>query len=346
MTALPRRPLGTSGLEITTAGFGAWAAGGPGWAFGWRGQRDDDSIAAIRHAVEAGIDWIDTAPVYGLGHSEEVVATALEVFAEDERPLVFTKCGLQWDERDPAAPHARVGVPARIRADVEASLRRLRVERLDLLQMHWPAEDGTPLASYWETLLELRAAGHVRAVGLSNHSVEQLDAAEALGHVDSLQPPFSAVDRRAAAEIAWCAKHGTGVVVYSPMQSGLLSGSMTAERAAALPPDDWRSQNPQFRGERLAGNLRIADALGAVAARHGVPAAAVAVAWALAWPGVTGAIVGARTASQIDGWLPGGSLPLTASDLDEIAVVLRGAGVGPACPGEDPPRRARRGRPQ
>lgn len=331
MTSLPRRRLGTTDLEISTVGFGAWAAGGSGWAFGWGPQDDAESIRAIRRAVESGVDWVDTAPVYGLGHSEEVVATALEVFADEDRPLVFTKCGLVWDERHPKEPAARVASPTSIRKEVEGSLRRLRVERLDLLHVHWPAEDGTPLESYWATMLELRAAGTIRAAGLSNHSVAQLAAAEQIGHVDSLQPPFSAINRSAAGALAWCAAHGTGVVAYSPMQSGLLSGSMTPERIAVLPADDWRSDSPQFQGERLRRNLCIADGLREVAGRHGVSPAAVAVAWTLAWPGTTGAIVGARRPEQIDGWVPGASLVLTAADLESIAEVLErtGGGIGP-----------------
>lgn len=335
-TGLPTKPLGTSGMDITRVGFGAWAIGGAGYAFGWGTQEDEDSVAAIRHAVERGINWIDTAAVYGLGHSEEVVARALRDVPENDRPLVFTKCGLVWDEGDPQAPPRRVGDPASIRRELEASLRRLEVERIDLYQMHWPAEDGTPLEDYWGELVRLREEGKVRAVGLSNHDAAQLEAAERIGHVDSLQPPFSAVRRdAAAAELGWCADHDTGVIVYSPMQSGLLTGAFTRERAAKLPGDDWRSRSPDFTGEGLERNLRLAAALEPVAERHGVSPAAVAVAWTLAWRGVTGAIVGARSPEQVDGWLAAATLELTAADLDEVAEAIRtsGAGSGPERPG-------------
>src|SRR2546428_5847827 len=234
---LPTAPLGTTGMQITRVGFGAWAIGGGGWTFAWGNQADADSIAAIRHAVERGINWIDTAAVYGLGHSEQIVARALRDIPAKDRPYVFTKAGLVWDDRNRAAPPRPVGEPPSIRREVEASLRRLEVERIDLYQMHWPAEDGTPLEDYWGTLLQLKAEGKVRAVGLSNHDARQLDAAERLGHVDTLQPPFSAIRREvAAAELPWCAAHGTGVIVYSPMQSGLLTGAFSVARAAQLRP--------------------------------------------------------------------------------------------------------------
>jgi aryl-alcohol dehydrogenase-like predicted oxidoreductase len=332
---LPMAPLGTTGMRITRVGFGAWAIGGGGWTFAWGNQDDAASIAAIRHAVEHGINWIDTAAVYGLGHSEEIVARALRDIPRDDRPYVFTKAGLVWDERDRAARPRRVGDPLSLRREVEASLRRLGVERIDLYQMHWPAEDGTALEDYWGTLLQLKGEGKVRAVGLSNHNVAQLDAAERLGHVDSLQPPFSAIHREvAAAEIPWCAAHGTGVIVYSPMQSGLLTGAFSVERATRLGADDWRSRSPDFTGLGIRRNVALADALRPIAERHRATVAAVAVAWTLAWPGVTGAIVGARSPAQVDGWIGAASLELTGTDLDDIAAAIRrtGAGTGPVRP--------------
>jgi len=332
---LPMAPLGTTGMRITRVGFGAWAIGGGGWTFAWGNQDDAASIAAIRHAVERGINWIDTAAVYGLGHSEEIVARALRDIPRDDRPYVFTKAGLVWDERDRAAPPRRVGDPLSLRREVEASLRRLGVERIDLYQMHWPAEDGTALEDYWGTLLQLREEGKVRAVGLSNHNVAQLDAAERLGHVDSLQPPFSAIHREvAAAEIPWCVAHDTGVIGYSPMQSGLLTGAFSVERAARLGADDWRSRSPDFTGLGVRRNVALADALRPIAERHRATVAAVAVAWTLAWPGVTGAIVGARSPAQVDGWIGAASLELTGTDLDDIAAAIRrtGAGTGPVRP--------------
>lgn len=332
--ALPTRPLGTTGMDITTVGFGAWAAGGGGWAYSWGPQDDAESVAAIRHAVESGVNWVDTAAVYGLGHSEQVVATALSALPTSDRPYVFTKCGLRWDDADPYKPARRVGAPASLREEVEASLTRLQVDQIDLYQMHWPAEDGTPLESYWSTLLELKEEGKIRAAALCNHNLAQLEAAERVGHVDSLQPPFSAIRRSAAGEIAWCASHSTGVIVYSPMQAGLLTGTFSAERVASLHQDDWRAHNPEFQGERLARNLALADALRPIAEARGTSVAAVAVAWVLAWPGVTGAIVGARSASQVDGWLSAASLELSSGELERVAgaIAATGAGEGPLLP--------------
>src|SRR5271167_3180738 len=256
---LATRRLGTTDMWITRVGFGSWAVGGD-WAVGWGSQDDKDSVAAIRHAVSRGINWIDTAAIYGLGHSEEVVASALADIPREERPYVFTKCGLIPDPADRKALPRQVGDPASLRQEIENSLRRLKVERIDLYQMHWPAEDGTPIEAYWQTLLDLKKEGKVRAVGLSNHNVAQLQAAEAIGHVDSLQPPFSAIKRDvAAAELPWCNAVGTGVIVYSPMQSGLLTGSFNVQRAALLPANDWRSRNRDFKGETLRRNLALAE---------------------------------------------------------------------------------------
>jgi aryl-alcohol dehydrogenase-like predicted oxidoreductase len=331
--ALPARPLGRTGMAITRVGFGAWAIGGPDWAVGWGAQDDSASIGAIRHALERGINWIDTAAIYGLGHSEEIVRRALAETPHGERPYVFTKCGLVWDEKDRKAPPRPVGAPRSLRREVEASLRRLGIERIDLYQMHWPAEDGTPLEEYWDALLDLKREGKVQAVGLSNHNAAQLAAAERMGHVDTLQPPFSAIRRDAAlAELPWCEAHETGVIVYSPMQSGLLTGRFTAERARALPADDWRSRDPEYGGGKLARNLALAGALRPIADRFGTTVAAVAVAWTLAWPGVTGAIVGARSPAQVDGWIDAAALALDPEDMAEIAqaIAATGAGAGPA----------------
>lgn len=325
------RPLGTTGMEISRVGFGAWAIGGADWAVGWGTQDDADSVRAIRHAVARGVNWIDTAAIYGLGHSEEVVARALAEMPEAERPYVFTKCGQVWDPADRQSKR-RVGRRQSIMDECEASLRRLRVERIDLLQMHWPAEDGTALEEYWGALLDLKAAGKVRAVGLSNHDADQLEAAAAMGHVDTLQPPLSALKRAAIArELPWCLAHDTGVIVYSPMQSGLLSGAFSAARVAGLAADDWRSRHDDFTGEALTRNLAVAAAMKPVAERHGVSPAAVAVAWVLAVPGVTGAIVGARSPAQVDGWVAGANLVLSDEDRAGIAAAIRetGAGSGP-----------------
>ncbi|MDQ1582648.1 MAG: hypothetical protein QOF36_702 [Microbacteriaceae bacterium] len=317
-TDLPLVPLGRTGMEITRVGFGAWAVGGGDWAYAWGAQDDDDSISAIRHAVESGINWVDTAAIYGLGHSEAVVARALRDYSDADRPFVFTKGGLVWDENDRSRPPVRNGAPASLRREVENSLTRLGVERIDLYQMHWPAEDGTALEEVWQTFVDLKAEGKVRAIGLSNHDAAQLAIAEAVGHVDTLQPPFSAIQQEALGSILpWCAAHETGVIVYSPMGSGLLTGAFTAERVAGLPQDDWRRNSSMFTTD-LEKNLAVAAAMGRVAERHGVPTPAVAAAWTLGFPGVTAAIVGARSAAQVDGWLPAATLSLTGDDYAGI----------------------------
>ena len=243
MNSLPTRRLGTSGPEITTVGFGAWAAGGGGWAFAWGPQDDTESIAAIRHAVAKGVSWVDTAAVYGYGHSEVVVGRALAGIPVSERPLVFTKCGLRWNDQDRMATPVRDSRPARVREECEASLRRLGVETIDLLQFHWPDQSGTPLEDSWGEMLRLVAEGKVRWPGVSNFDVALLDRCEKVGHVQSLQPPFSMVRRDVGgAEVPWCAAHGAGVIVYSPMQSGLLTDSFTVARAAALAPGRLATQ--------------------------------------------------------------------------------------------------------
>ena len=325
--------FGTTGMRLTRVGFGAWALGGGDWAFSWGSQDDELSVRAIQAALELGVNWIDTAAVYGLGHSEEVVARALAGVPRSEQPFVFTKCGMVWDAADRTSEPQLVGRPESIRKELEASLRRLGRDVIDLYQMHWPAADGTPLEEYWGCLLELKKEGKVRAVGLSNHDPEQLGRAEAMGHVDSLQPPFSLIRREAAADvIPWCAQHSTGVIVYSPMQAGLLSGAFSWDRAASLRPDDWRSRDPEFNGERLTRNLELAAALEPIAERLGSTVAAVAVAWTLSWPGVTAAIVGARSQEQVRGWIDAPNLHLSSSDLDRIAEAASLTGAGPTRP--------------
>lgn len=333
--SLPTRALGRSGLEITRVGFGAWAAGGGGWSFGWGPQDDDASVAAMRRALDLGVNWIDTAAVYGLGHSEEVVGRLLRDLGPSRRPLVFTKCGLIWDEREPMKQSKRVLAPASIRAECEASLRRLGVERIDLYQFHWPDESGVAIEDSWAALTGLADEGKIRAAGVSNFSMELLERCEAVRHVESLQPPFSMIRRQAGdREIPWCAAHETGVICYSPMQSGILTDAFTAERMGRLAADDWRRRAPEFQSPNLERNLVLRDALRPIAQRHGVSVSAVAVAWTLTWPGLTGAIVGARSPEQVDGWIAGGSLDLGPADLDEIAAAIArsGAGAGPARP--------------
>jgi aryl-alcohol dehydrogenase-like predicted oxidoreductase len=329
------RPLGSSGLKITTIGFGAWAIGGGGWSFGWGPQDDAASLAAMRHALELGINWIDTAAVYGLGHSEELVGRLLRELPQAERPLVFTKCGLVWDKQNRMAEPQRVLRPESLRTECEASLRRLGVERIDLYQFHWPDETGTSVEESWAAMMRLVEEGKVRAAGVSNFDVRLLERCEAIHHVDSLQPPFSMIHREAAArELPWCAEHRTGVICYSPMQSGLLTDSFSTDRVRKLAADDWRSRASDFQQPKLGRNLGLRDALRPISQRHDTTVSAVAVAWTLTWPGVTGAIVGARSPQQIDGWIRAATLELTPTDLDEIAsaIARTGAGTGPTQP--------------
>src|SRR6476660_1429906 len=280
---LPRRPLGRTGMDITTVGFGAWAIGGGDWAFGWGPQDDADSIAAMRHAVDRGVNWIDTAAVYGLGHSEEVVGRLLRALPADSRPLVFTKCGMVWEEGNRNAEPRRVLTPDSIRAECEASLRRLGVERIDLYQFHWPDTVGTRVEDSWAAMARLVEEGKVRLAGVSNFDVALLERCEAVRHVDSLQPPFSPIRRQvAAAELPWCVEHDTGVIAYSPMQSGLLSDRFDVARVAGFADDDWRKRSPEFRPPRLERNLALRDAMRPIARRHRTTASAVAAGCALA----------------------------------------------------------------
>lgn len=334
--AVPTRRLGQGGPALSRVGLGAWAIGGGDYAFGWGPQDDAESLAAMRRALEAGINWIDTAAVYGLGHSEEVVGRFLAELPAGERPLVFTKGGLVWDPARPEAPVLDNLQPASIRREVDASLRRLGVERIDLYQFHWPDQTGTAIEDSWGELARLSDAGKIRWPAVSNFDVGLLERCEAIRHVTSLQPPLSLIRRGAGADvIPWCAAHGTGVIVYSPLQSGLLTRRWTVDRARNLAPDDWRRRSDNFRSPRIERNLALRDALVPIAERHGVTVAAVAIAWTLAWPGVTGAIVGARSAAQVDGWRAALTLELDADDLDDIARAIEAtsAGAGPTRPG-------------
>jgi aryl-alcohol dehydrogenase-like predicted oxidoreductase len=320
--------LGRDGPEISVVGVGAWAIGGP-WRFGWGPQDDDESMAALHRAFDSGVNWVDTAAVYGLGHSEEVVGQVVREHGGEV--LVFTKCGRPWYGREGNEPTYDLR-PETIRFELEQSLKRLGLDHVDLYQFHWPdTETGTAVEDSWATMAELVAEGKVRWAGVSNFDVGRLERCQRLRHVDSLQPPFSLIDRRAAADvIPWCAANGTGVICYSPLASGLLSGGFDAQRARDLPADDWRRDSGNFNPPGLERNLALARRLEPVAERHGVPVAAVAIAWVLATPGVTGAIVGARRPSQVDGWLPAGNLRLEEADLAELdrAVAETGAGRG------------------
>jgi len=310
------RKLGNSDLRITPVGYGAWAIGGSGWQFAWGSQDDNDSIAAIHRALELGVNWIDTAAVYGLGHSEEVVARALKTWS-GPRPYVFTKCGLRWD---PDGNVRKVLNANSIRHEVEDSLRRLSVEVIDLYQIHWPPDpDSAELEEGWSTLASLQRQGKVRWIGVSNFSVQQLRRAQAVASVTSLQPRYSLVHREVEDQVLpYCRQQNIGVIVYSPMASGLLTGAMTRERAAKLSEDDWRKTHPDFTEPNLSRNLALVERLHQIARRHNRSAGEVAIAWTLHNAAVTGAIVGARNARQAEGVMRAGELRLTDEDVSEI----------------------------
>jgi aryl-alcohol dehydrogenase-like predicted oxidoreductase len=319
MTALDKRRLGNTDLFITSVGLGAWALGGAGWAYSWGPQDDAASVTTIVHGVSRGLSWIDTAAIYGLGHSEEVVGRALRQIPASERPLVFTKCGLIFDPNDREREPRRDLSPASIRRELEASLRRLGVDQIDLYQFHWPDASGTPLADSWGEMGRLIDEGKIRAAGVSNFTLEMLQAAEAIRHVDSIQPPLSLIRRDSGADvIPWAAQHQTGVIVYSPLQSGILTSSFSAARAAALAPDDWRRRSSNFQEPALTRNLALRDRLVPIAKRYDTSVSAIAIAWAAAFPGVTGAIVGARSPEQLDEWIAAARIQLSAADLAEI----------------------------
>jgi aryl-alcohol dehydrogenase-like predicted oxidoreductase len=310
------RTLGNSDLNITPVGYGAWAVGGAGWQFAWGSQDDSDSVAAIHRALELGVNWIDTAAVYGLGHSEEVVARALKSWS-GPRPYLFTKCGLRWDAQGNVQ---KVLSAASIRGEIEDSLRRLAVDAIDLYQIHWPPDPDSPaLEEAWSTLADLKREGKVRWIGVSNFNVEQLKRARKIAPVTSLQPPYSLVHREVEDEILpYCLHAGIGVIVYSPMASGLLTGAMTRERAAKLPQGDWRRGHADFTEPNLSRNLELVERLREIARRHNRSVGEVAIAWALRNPAVTGAIVGARNARQAEGVMRAGDLRLNDKEVGEI----------------------------
>jgi aryl-alcohol dehydrogenase-like predicted oxidoreductase len=308
------RTLGNSDLNISPVGFGAWAIGGD-WQFGWGPQDEADSIAAIHRALELGVNWIDTAAVYGLGHSEEVVARALQGW-KGARPYIFTKCGMLWDEKGEISYSLKA---ANIRRECEASLRRLQTDVIDLYQIHWTADDLNETIEGWQTLAALKKEGKVRWIGVSNASVEELEKLQGITPVTSLQPPYSLIRRDVEkAQLPWCARANTGVIVYSPMASGLLTGAMTRERITALPPADWRTRNEQFKEPKLSENLKLVERLQAVGARHGRSAGETAIAWTLRQPAVTGAIVGGRSAKQVEGVVGAMDFRLTAGEIGQI----------------------------
>jgi aryl-alcohol dehydrogenase-like predicted oxidoreductase len=312
-TAVGTVALGATGMQISRVGYGAWAIGGAGWWHAWGDQDDEESIEAIRRAVEFGINWVDTAPIYGLGHSEEVVGRALQGL--DDRPYVFTKASLY--EKDGAVAHSLKRDS--IRREVEASLSRLQLDAIDVYQVHWPDPDED-VEEGWTTFAELKSEGLVRHIGVSNFSVAQLRRAQAIAPVETLQPPYSLIERAIEDEILpFAEQEGIGVVCYSPMASGLLSGAMTRERIAALPDDDWRKHDPRFNEPELSRHLALVARLQTVAERHGTTPGAIAIAWTLHHPAVHGAIVGFRRPDQVEPLLAAGNIDLTDDDLATIA---------------------------
>jgi aryl-alcohol dehydrogenase-like predicted oxidoreductase len=309
------KQLGNSDMKLTSIGFGAWAIGGGDWQFAWGAQDDNDSIEAIHRALDAGINWIDTAAVYGLGHSEEVVGKALK--STSAKPYVFTKSSMTWGE-----DRKIVQTMKKIREEVEGSLTRLGVDVIDLYQIHWPVPDNE-VEEGWSTMADLKREGKVRYIGVSNFSVAQLERALKIAPITSLQPPYSMINRSNEAEILpFCLKHGIGVINYSPMQSGLLTGAMTKERISKMPDDDFRRNSKQFNEPQISRNLDLVELLRAIGKRHDVEPGVVAIAWTLHNPAVTAAIVGGRSAKQVDGVLPAATFRLSEAEYAEIGKFL------------------------
>jgi aryl-alcohol dehydrogenase-like predicted oxidoreductase len=311
---MKKKRLGSSDMEITPIGIGAWAMGGGEWTFGWGPQDDGQSIAAIHAALDHGVNWIDTAAIYGLGHSEEVVARALA--GRSEQPYIFTKCSLVWNEKREISNSLKADS---IRRECEASLRRLKVDTIDLYQIHWPNPDPD-VEEGWGALAKLKADGKVRWIGVSNFNAPQMERCRAIAPVASLQPPYSAVSPEVEdAILPYCKKQGIGVIVYSPMKSGLLAGTMTRERVANFPADDFRRRAPSFKEPQLSRNLELAELMRTIGARHGRSAGEVAIAWTLRHSAVTAAIVGVRSPEQVAGVIGAMDFRLTPGEISEIA---------------------------
>ena len=311
--AMTKKRLGNSDMELTPIGVGAWAMGGGGWKFAWGPQDDNASVEAIQAALDHGINWIDTAAIYGLGHSEEVVARALE--GRSNRPYVFTKCERVWDDKGEISGSLKADS---VRRECEASLRRLKVDTIDLYQIHWPHPEAD-IEEGWGALAKLKEDGKVRWIGVSNFNAAQLERIRAIAPVTSLQPPYSAISPEVAQEtLPYCARHGIGAIVYSPMKSGLLTGAMTKERVAGFPADDFRRNALSFQEPQLTRNLKLADLMKAIGERHDVTAGVVAIAWTLHNPAVTAAIVGMRSAKQTEGVIGALEFRLSAGEIAEI----------------------------
>ena len=317
-TAFDLRQLGDSDLHLTHIGYGAWAIGGGNWEFAWGAQDDDESVRTIERALDAGLNWVDTAAIYGLGHSEEVVAKALE--NSPHKPYVFTKCSMRWDANRQIYRSLKA---ASLREELENSLRRLKVDVIDLYQIHWPNPEDE-IEEGWETLAQFKEQGKVRYIGVSNFSVEQMKRAQKIAPITSLQPPYSLLRRDIETEILpFCQQHNIGVINYSPMVSGLLTGKMTAERIAEMPADDWRKRSPNFNEPKLSRNLKLVEVLREIGKAHQVEPGVIAIAWTLRHPAITAAIVGARRPDQVDGVLPAATFRLSPEEIERIEAFLR-----------------------
>ena len=307
------RQLGRTDMEITPIGYGSWAIGGNNWAAGWGPQDDQQAIAAIKRALDLGINWIDTAAVYGLGHSEELVGRALK--GRDQRPYIFTKCSRLWDDK--GNPYSNLKADS-IRREAEASLKRLQVDVIDLYQMHWP-DPEQDIEEGWTAMAQLKEEGKVRYIGVSNFNVEQMRRVMKIAPIDSLQPPYSLMHRETERELLpFCQENNIGVIVYSPMASGLLTGSMIRERIANLPEDDWRKHDARFQEPQLSRNLALVEKLNEIGFTHNFSPGIVAIAWTLRQPAVTGAIVGVRSPEQIENLLPAAEFRLSDMELAEL----------------------------
>ena len=312
------RQLGNSDLHLTPIGYGAWAIGGGNWEFAWGDQDDDESVRTIERAIDAGINWIDTAAIYGLGHSEEVVAKALKNATSE--PYIFTKCSMRWDENRQIYRSLKA---KSLTEEIESSLRRLGVDIIDLYQIHWPNPEDE-IEEGWETLARFKEQGKVRYIGVSNFNVDQMKRVQKIAPITSLQPPYSLLRRDIESEILpFCEAHNIGVINYSPMASGLLTGKMTAERIAKMPADDWRKRGPNFNEPKLSRNLRLVELLCEIGKAHNVEPGVVAIAWTLRHPAVTAAIVGARRPDQVDGILPAATFRLSPIEIDRIETFLQ-----------------------